>query len=125
MKSRAWHPDGYMVEVLMIDYELNILRGKRFDNGETVAGQLDIFDVMNDTTRTDKHGVSVFEGDIIHENIQNEFGSFQEGTGLVIFCEGKLGYEMQLDEVSPHWGIGTECTVLGNIYQHSHLLNHA
>jgi uncharacterized phage protein (TIGR01671 family) len=74
----------------------------------------------------DKKGTEVYEGDIIAEQFENEMGSFQPGTGRIVWCKNCVAFHVrmndQADDAIEGYSLGSDCEVIGNIYQNSHLL---
>lgn len=73
----------------------------------------------------DRNGVEIWEGDIIVEAVQNEFGSFSKEIPLEVYFNSVTGAfrgKDKNDEVHD-WSIGKNYEIIGNILEHSELLN--
>lgn len=74
----------------------------------------------------DKNGKEVYEGDIIAEQFENEMGSFQPGTGRVVWCQNCIAFHVrtndQADNGTDGYSLGSDCEVIGNIYENPDLL---
>jgi hypothetical protein len=96
--------------------------------GETTKSSITYYELMQSTGLKDKNGVEIYEGDVIDKGYQNF--SIKNRIGYVEFNKGGdsdgwahgdwLGWitnnNDSLLDVHEH------CTVLGNIYEHPHLL---
>ena len=81
--------------------------------------------VMQFTGLFDKNSKEIYEGDIVRQQNQNEFGSFTESLGEVAWCEAHLGFEVRSKNYSPEIGantLGVNCWVVGNIHENADLL---
>lgn len=77
-------------------------------------------EVLQYTGKKDREGTKICRGDLISQKFQNEFGSYngEEEIGCVIWCEHHAGFQVVKNEFnSPHFSIGENCKVVGNIYQ--------
>ena len=74
--------------------------------------------------RRDKKSVEIYQGDIIKQNFQNEFGSFNEGIGVLTYCPACMALEVVRIEngMRKKYGLGFNCEVIGHIFKDKHLL---
>ncbi len=81
---------------------------------------------MQFTGLRDKHGKEIYEGEIIQSNLENEMGSFEQGVAQVVWCgmNSCVGFHLRQKGQSEQEGysIGTDCEVIGNVYEHPELL---
>jgi hypothetical protein len=85
-------------------------------------------DVMQFIGRIDTNMIPIFVGDIIRQKVQdtseNEGNvmfepTFQSAVVEVFYCTDCCMFQCRLPNIkkSPHWGIGTDCVVIGHIYE--------
>ena len=119
IKFRAWHKQRKeMLPVIDIEYLMT--------NGSLITNYKDFVDniypnIMQFTGLLDKNGVEVFEGDVVKSN------SHKPTTFKIEFIEGGFcatqsehNYPLDINHFYPSTGCMIE--VIGNIFQHPHLL---
>jgi hypothetical protein len=78
-------------------------------------------DVMQFIGRIDQNLIPIFVGDLIKQKVQldHEKEEFIESIVEVFYCIDCCTFQARLfnDKKSPHWGIGTDCVVIGHIYE--------
>lgn len=121
-KFRVWDkPTGKILEVAEIDFqsmELLVVDHEGQEFREAVRGY---YELMQFTGLTDKYGREIYEGDIVkigsmfQENVKKRIGQVVFERGKYIIYENDF-YKYELDSM------GMTIEVIGNIYQHSHLL---
>ena len=108
IKFREYFKDGGYIDVNLFGQNPPLQRGL-------------FLAVVQFTGLTDKNGVEIYEGDIIYDDWDNAIGQ-------VIFEMGAFCFETNepADRVSIaeryHRDCGIILEVIGNIYEHSHLL---
>jgi uncharacterized phage protein (TIGR01671 family) len=84
-------------------------------------------EIMQSTGLHDKNGEEVYEDDIVAENFENEMGSFQPGTGRIVWCKDCVAFHVrtndQPDDAVEGYSLGSDCEVIGNIYENPELLS--
>lgn len=80
--------------------------------------------IMQFTGLYDKNGKEIYEGDIITEAVQNEFGSYAKDKPLEVYFNSVIGAFRAQDKSDKihDWSIGKNCEVIGNIYENPELL---
>lgn len=119
IKFRIYHKDRGMIK---------INRSFEFDDeGELLGG---IWELMQFTGLFDKNGKEIYEGDIWKMEIPEEDGG--DVYGSVVFYEGSF---MRVEGIGTNgaeelqWssdfgtGVVSDIEIVGNIYEHSNLLN--
>ena|SRR5699024_937998 len=134
-KYRVWHTEW---EEFVTDYPIcmNVLTGKivKFNYGE-YSGEEDIEDTKYILSKyaglKDKNDVEIFEGDVVRvqaEDPEPKMRADRYETGVIIYTYGSFDIETKPNTVS---GLISESVlsdvwltfeVLGNIYEHPHLL---
>ena len=127
-KFRAYHKKKErLVDVLEIDFENNVVTLTIETDGDdeyywwSSTCHLDEVELMQYTGLTDVNGVEIYEGDIVQigsmfqENVKKRIGQVVFERGKYIFYENDF-YKYELDSM------GMTIEVIGNIYQHRHLL---
>ena len=122
-KFRAWDKETQtMLDVSLIDFKKSVLIGEHLEFGETNFINFDEIELMQSTGLFDKEGTEVFEGDILHHQIQTEY------TFIVKYDKDKgrwygdgLSRTYRIDIAKrflPYY-----YKVIGNIYENPKLLN--
>ena len=121
-RFRAWDKKTQtMLDVSLIDFKKSVLIGEHWEFGETNFINFDEIELMQSTGLFDKEGTEVFEGDILHHQIQTEY------TFIVKYDKDKcrwygdgLSRTYRIDIAKrflPHY-----YKVIGNIYENQELL---
>lgn len=84
----------------------------------------DTFILLQSANRVDKDNREIYEGDVIKEQFENEFHSFQEGIGVIEYCPTHCALEAVRGKGEERLGyaIGKESEIIGNMYQNPELL---
>lgn len=120
-RFRAWDKSTQtMLDVSLIDFKKSVLIGEHWEFGETNFINFDEIELMQSTGLVDKEGTEVFEGDILHHQIQKEY------TFIVKYDKEKgcwygdclsRTYRIKITkEFLPYY------KVIGNIYENKNLL---
>lgn len=127
-KFRAWDKelkqmiggwtDGYTIEFLGLGGFI-VRWGEKCENVESEER----FELMQSTGLKDKNGKLIFEGDIVDYMRQHSVDDIEELSGPVKFHNGAFyvedAYEDSLYLLA---GCGISLEIIGNIYEHKHLL---
>lgn len=138
IKFRAWDKGtDLMNEVTVIDFESEEVYYHHWKYGHSEAINLKDIKLLQSTGLKDKHGVEIFEGDIVnvHEFINvGGIEGYEEGEREMI---GIVKYGCIFNSPIPEWYLENSddyipfsyidlhdesFEVLGNKYQHPHLL---
>ncbi len=65
----------------------------------------------------------IFQGDVIKQNFQNEFGSFTPGIGVVIWNNPDAAFYVRFK--GEFYGIGKSCKRLGSDFTNPEIMNEA
>jgi uncharacterized phage protein (TIGR01671 family) len=77
--------------------------------------------IMQFTGLTDKNGKEIYEGDILEESNSN--CSRYEVVWDTLWCKYKLDWTRVSKAIQyPEWNRGINMAIIGNIYEHPHLL---
>ena len=113
-KFRAWDEvaeDMFIPEVLELD-KYGKVTGI-FSKGTMFS--IEDFEILQSTGLFDKNGKEIYEGDIVKNKI-NEVGYIEWSKGSFKFCDS-VGH-FYLFSI----GAGQPFEIIGNIYEHPHLL---
>ena len=119
---RAWDKETQtMLDVSLIDFKKSVLVGEHWKFGETNFINFDEIELMQSTGLFDKEGTEVFEGDILHHQIQTEY------TFIVKYDKDKgrwygdgLSRTYRIDIAKRF--LSHYYKVIGNIYENKNLL---
>lgn len=81
------------------------------------------FELLQSTGLKDKNGVEIYIGDILEWEMVMGFGWYENGKDVVIYDEKELKIKMsKRDDYSLNRVVGVGCKVVGNKFEHPHLL---
>ena len=127
-KFRAWDKvNKLMLEVMLTDFKQRKIIGEHFQFGETDNIPFDDVEIMQSTGICDKHGVRIFEKDIVKFSIDNGFEYICDEIGFVYYCLGAYRILNGLDETLINTNAYLisdidKIEVLGNIYENPELM---
>ena len=120
-KFRAYHKKKErLVDVLEIDFENNVVTLTIETDGDdeyywwSSTCHLDEVELIQFTGLTDVNGVKIYEGDIITSEDNFNKGKLVYRYGCFQIKYGREKYKLLINTAYPK--------VIGNIYQHKHLL---
>ena len=111
IKFRAWEKNlKEMIPVEEIDFNSLMI------NQSTAWRFIDEVELMQNTGLKDKNGTEIYEGDIVLDKLNNEYGEvvFDEGCFLVLWQEGQNTVYQATREFY--------IEVVGNVYENKNLL---
>lgn len=115
IKFRVWLPHHKeMVFDILVGCDNIAIVGKQH-KGKII----DNHKVMQYTGLKDKNGKEIYEGDIAHTN--SKYKNKTDWTGVVKWSNEHCGFIVELEN-GKHWMPISEAEVIGNIYEHEHLL---
>lgn len=135
-KFKAWKKTNgpeMFEDIRAIDFEKNIIRiGYKLSEYTTRIDEesLDNVELLQSTGLLDKNGTEIYEGDIVHYKIEDKSNddspyTLRELTGY-IYKEGNcMWVKVNDSEIVPLWCLEDQYVIfkiLGNIYEHPHLL---
>ncbi|WP_436877179.1 YopX family protein [Mammaliicoccus sciuri] len=132
-KFRAWDKfDKEMLDVHGINYDADGVWTKEMIDDESDGEFIHFSDIeiLQSTGLFDKNGKEIFQGDIIHYKIEDKSNdgspyTLRELTGY-IYKEGNcMWVKVNDSEIVPLWCLEDQYVIfkiLGNIYEHPHLL---
>lgn len=109
MVGNVWDEENYQwVNPERVDYECEP-GWKHFDENSNI-------ELMQNTGLKDKNGTEIYEGDIVLDKLNNEYGEvvFDEGCFLVLWQEGQNTVYQATREFY--------IEVVGNVYENKNLL---
>ena len=113
IKFRAWHKFcEEIIPVVSINFENQIINSKgpwRFFSE---------IDLMQSTGLKDKNGVEIYEGDIVNVNL---YGGTPRHEEVKIYTNSGYAGVHPFTDTGYQWS-SYRCEVIGNIYEHPHLL---
>ena len=136
VKYKAWDKsEKKMKQVYSIKFneqgEAIAIQDEFADNYETyVTYDVKYYELLQSTGLFDKNGKEIFQGDIIHYKIEDKSNdgspyTLRELTGY-IYKEGNcMWVKVNDSEIVPLWCLEDQYVIfkiLGNIYEHPHLL---
>ena len=122
LKFRAWDKKVQtMLDVSLIDFKKGVLVCEHWKFGETNFMSFDEIELMQSTSLCDKEGTEVFEGDILHHQIQKEYTfivKYYKERGCWYGDGLSRTYRIKITkEFLPYY------KVIGNIYENKDLLD--
>ncbi|MEB8093161.1 YopX family protein [Mammaliicoccus lentus] len=128
-KFKAWKKTNcpeMFEDIRAIDFEENIIRiGYKLSEYTTRVDEesLDNVILLQSTGLKDKNGTEIFIGDILEWEMVMGFGWYENGKDVVIYDEKELKIKMsKRDDYSLNRVVGVGCKVVGNKFEHPHLL---
>lgn len=114
IKFRAWHKYARKMACIdMLDFTLDAYMARA--GKLSGSGHLADIELMQFTGIVDKHGKEVYEGDIVKYDDINTHG-------VVTWMSNSPGFVIINPEKSGVFVLHSEWEVIGNIYEHPHLI---
>ena len=132
IKFRAWHKDlGKMLHAYVISWAthagkeyLSECRGYYPENNQVIFSFDDV-ELMQYTGLKDKNRVEIYEGDILkvfEEDGSETIASVKWGDHYPAFTLEPEIEDLEYNSLQ-HAALVQSCEIIGNIYEHPHLLN--
>lgn len=121
IKFRAWDKESQiMFNIARFDFADYTVYSHLFACEGYVGEDLEI---MQFTGLKDMNGVEIYIGDILEYEMIMGFGWYENGKDVVVYDEEELKIKMKKrTDYSLNQVVSVGCEVLGNIYQHPHLI---
>lgn len=123
-KFRVWDKGTELMnDVTVVDLENEEIYYHHWRYGHSEAIPFSDVELLQSTGLFDKNGVDIYIGDILEWEMVMGHGWYENGKDVVIYDEKELRIKMSKrnnDTLNRVVAIG--CEVVGNIYEHPHLL---
>lgn len=120
IKFRVWNIDEYISLNKAIHDDIVVIQQPSSSNDSLIEINWEGVELEQFTGMLDKHGVPIFEGDVIKDHI---------GIGVVEYSEKRASFRVNYKYGTCKWFIDynlkgelESIEVIGNIHQHAHLL---
>jgi uncharacterized phage protein (TIGR01671 family) len=123
-KFRAWDKGTELMnDITVIDLENEEIYYHHWRYGHSEAISFKDVELLQSTGLKDKNRTEIFVGDILEYEMVMGFGWYENGKDVVVYDENELKIKMKYrNENSLNRVVAIGCEVIGNIYQHPHLL---
>ena len=120
IKFRVWNIDEYISLNKAIHDDIVVIQQPSSSNNSLIEINWEGVELEQFTGMLDKHGMPIFEGDILSDHV---------GIGVVEYSEKRASFRVNYGDGLCKWFIDynlkgelESIEVIGNIHQHAHLL---